>query len=210
MTPPVWASLILLGLAAAALTLTRLPPRRALAAIVLAAAGGLALMRLFPLAVPAAALGIGLWRGAAAVPSPGGHSEVESPGLRMSLDHDTGEMDGEVTAGAFRGARLSELTPAQIQALLAEFEAAGDEDSLALLLAWLDRRGTPREPGPAPSSGTMTEAEAYRVLGLSPGASAGEVRSAYRRLMKRVHPDLGGSSALAEMLNAAKDILDPG
>jgi curved DNA-binding protein CbpA len=56
----------------------------------------------------------------------------------------------------------------------------------------------------------MTEAEAYRVLGLDPGASLEEVRAAYHRLMKRVHPDLGGSGALAAMLNEAKQVLDPG
>jgi curved DNA-binding protein CbpA len=56
----------------------------------------------------------------------------------------------------------------------------------------------------------MSEAEAYRVLGLAPGASVEEVRGAYRRLMRRVHPDLGGSSALAAMINAAKEVLDPG
>ncbi len=56
----------------------------------------------------------------------------------------------------------------------------------------------------------MTEAEAYRILGLEPGASIGEVRDAYRRLMRRVHPDLGGSDALAALLNAAKERLDPG
>ena len=56
----------------------------------------------------------------------------------------------------------------------------------------------------------MSEAEAYRVLGLSPGASLDEVRLAYRRLMKRVHPDLGGSGVLAAMLNEAKQVLDPG
>jgi curved DNA-binding protein CbpA len=56
----------------------------------------------------------------------------------------------------------------------------------------------------------MTEAEAYRVLGLPQGASIEEVRAAYRRLIRRVHPDLGGSSALAAMLNAAKELLDPG
>lgn len=210
MTAPVWAALILLGLGGGAVVLTRLPPRKALAAIVLAAAGGLALMRQFPLAAPLAMVGLGLWRSAQATPTPGGSSQVESPSLRMTLDHETGEMDGEVTAGALRGAWLSELTPEQVQALVAEFETAGDEDSLALLLAWLDRRGTPHEAAPPPESGTMTEAEAYRVLGLAPGASVEEVRSAYRRLMKRVHPDLGGSSALAEMLNAAKELLDPG
>ena len=89
------------------------------------------------------------------------------------------------------------------------FEAAGDGDSLALLLAWLDRSGKARAE-PAPADRAMTEAEAYRVLGLAPGASLEEVRAAYRRLMKRVHPDLGGSGALAAMLNAAKEVLDPG
>ena len=56
----------------------------------------------------------------------------------------------------------------------------------------------------------MSEAEAYRILGLDPGASVEEVREAYHRLIRRVHPDLGGSSALAALLNAAKDLLDPG
>ncbi len=126
----------------------------------------------------------------------------------MTLDHDSGAMDGEVRTGRFRGARLSALSPTEVQDLVAEFEAAGDHDSLALLLAWLDRRGTPHQA--PPPSGTMTEAEAYRVLGLAPGASVEEVRSAYRRLMRRVHPDLGGSSPLAAMLNAAKELLDPG
>jgi len=209
MTPLAWAALFVLGLGMAAVVLTRLPPRKALAAVVLAAAGGLALARVLPLAVPVAAIGLGLWRSAPSAPTPGGNSEVESPGLRMTLDHDSGEMDGEVRTGRFRGARLSALSPTEVQDLVAEFEAAGDHDSLALLLAWLDRRGTPHQAPPPPSA-TMTEAEAYRVLGLAPGASVEEVRSAYRRLMRRVHPDLGGSSPLAAMLNAAKELLDPG
>ena len=128
----------------------------------------------------------------------------------MTLDHATGLMDGEVTAGRMQGARLSELSTADLQGLVAEFDAAGDEESLALLLAYLDRRGTAREASPPPGQPPMTEAEAYRVLGLAPGASLEEVRTAYRRLIKRVHPDLGGSSALAALLNAAKEILDPG
>ena len=118
--------------------------------MVLAAAAGLAAFRLFPLAVPLAAIGIGLWRSAAAIPTPGGQSEVESPGLRMTLDHDSGRMDGEVTAGPFQGAFLSELSGADLDRLLAEFEANGDDDSLALLLAWLDRHGRTRPPPDPP------------------------------------------------------------
>ncbi len=41
MTPLAWAALFVLGLGMAAVVLTRLPPRKALAAVVLAAAGGL-------------------------------------------------------------------------------------------------------------------------------------------------------------------------
>ena len=128
----------------------------------------------------------------------------------MTLDHATGALDGEVTAGPFAGARLSAMSAEALQQLYEGFEAAGDGDSLALLLAWLDRSGKARAEPPAPADRPMTEAEAYRVLGLAPGASLEEVRAAYRRLMKRVHPDLGGSGALAAMLNAAKEVLDPG
>lgn len=92
------------------------------------------------------------------------------------------------------------------------FEAAADTDSLSLLIAYLERRRDTAEPeaeAPPAAGGAMTEADAYRVLGLAPGASLEEVRAAYRRLIRRVHPDLGGTSALAAMLNAAKERLDP-
>jgi DnaJ domain len=211
-TAPIWAGLALLAFGAVAILRLRLSPAQQLAAVVLAAAAGLALARQFVLALSVAALGLGLWRRAVAQAPPrrDTQSGVESPALRMTLDHATGLMDGEVTAGRLQGARLSDLSAADLQGLVAEFEAAGDEESLALLLAYLDRRGTGREAPPPPGQPPMTEAEAYRVLGLAPGASLEEVRAAYRRLMKRVHPDLGGSSALAAMLNAAKEILDPG
>jgi curved DNA-binding protein CbpA len=41
----------------------------------------------------------------------------------------------------------------------------------------------------------------YRVLGLQPGASLNEIRSAYRRLAKLHHPDAGGERSLPRFLS---------
>jgi hypothetical protein len=60
------------------------------------------------------------------------------------------------------------------------------------------------ESTPRPGHDTMTREEAYRVLGLSPGATREEIVAEYRRLMKRVHPDQGGTTYLATRLNEAK------
>ncbi len=53
----------------------------------------------------------------------------------------------------------------------------------------------------------MTREEAYKVLGLPTGASPERILAEYRRLMKRVHPDQGGTTYLATRLNEAKDTL---
>jgi flagellar biosynthesis GTPase FlhF len=53
----------------------------------------------------------------------------------------------------------------------------------------------------------MSAAQAFEVLGIKMGATEQEIRAAYNRLMKRVHPDVGGSDFLAKQLNAARDVL---
>lgn len=53
------------------------------------------------------------------------------------------------------------------------------------------------------------DADPYRTLGLSPGASADDIRRAYRRLAKANHPDSAGEKALPRFLaiQAAYELL---
>ncbi|MBX6367583.1 MAG: DnaJ domain-containing protein [Rhodospirillales bacterium] len=165
---------------------------------------------------PALALAAGLapllmrWRPASGPTSPGGDSsEVETEWLRMSLDHDTGRMEGTVRRGPFQGRRLAELGRDELLELWRTLRA-DDEASASLLESWLDnawpdwRRGESRPP---PRATRMTREEALQVLDLQPGASPEEIRAAHRRLMLKVHPDQGGSTWLAARLNEARDVL---
>ena len=155
---------------------------------------------------------------AARGPSPGQASEVETRFLRMTLDHDSGEMTGRVTEGRFAGRALEELELDDLIALWAECRAE-DAQSAAVLEAYLDRtqgeawreaaaRGGagagPRAPGAA---GTMSRDEACEILGIEPGASRKAIHEAHRRLMQKVHPDHGGSNYLAAKINQAKALL---
>jgi DnaJ-domain-containing protein 1 len=131
----------------------------------------------------------------------------------MILDHDSGNMDGEVLAGQFQGKKLSELDLTQIRQLLDQYSRMDDE-SYALLEAYLDRvHGEQwRQPGDGQGPGTvsagpMNEQEAREILGVSEQASAEEITGAHRRLMQKLHPDRGGSTYLAAKINQAKDTL---
>jgi DnaJ domain len=177
---------------------------------------GLLFLRQFVFAVPVGMAGLMLFRRQRALRQMGGsgqRSSVRAAGVEMSLDHDTGEMDGSVLAGRYEGRKLSEL---DLGALLEVAEDVRDDaESLRLLESYLDRAhpgwrddaeaDTSRRQSAAPRAGGMSEKEAYQILGLEAGASDAEVRDAHRRLMKQVHPDRGGSAALAAKINEAKD-----
>ena len=151
----------------------------------------------------------------------GGQSSIQTRYLEMTLDHASGRMDGTVREGPFSGRQLSDLTLDQLLRML-ELYDDGDPQSASVLTAYLDREhGEDWRDAAAASGATsggsrqraalggngMSEADAWQVLGLEPGADPEQIRAAHRRLMQKLHPDRGGSDYLAAQINAAKSLL---
>ena len=176
--------------------------------------------------VASAAFGLAGWgkfqnigsafRGGGARPSGGKKSSVRSATLEMHLDHATGELTGTVLSGPLQGRPLETLSRSDCLNLHAA-ALIDDPDGARLLETYLDRRfagwreaaqgqgdARGRRSG---DSGSMTQKEAYEVLGVAEGASADEIAMAHRTLMKKLHPDHGGSTSLAARVNQAKDVL---
>jgi hypothetical protein len=145
--------------------------------------------------------------------SSGQTSRVRSQFLDMRLDHDSGQLAGRIVAGPNAGRSLDEFDLAALVAMCPAFDA----ESVALLESYLDRRfpawrqnaqgDAAGRQGRAAPSGKMTAEEAYQILGLKPGAGRDEIGRAHRALMKKLHPDQGGSTYLAARVNEAKDTL---
>ena len=155
-------------------------------------------------------------------PSRGQETGVNTRFLRMSLDHDSGTLDGTVLEGNFKGKRLSELHHAQLLELLHECRVT-DEESAQVIEAYLDRvhgaswrkgtagnsdfAGSEKSEAESPWGNTMTRDEACEILNISVDASPEEIKAAHHALMKKIHPDQGGSNYLASKINQAKALL---
>jgi hypothetical protein len=144
---------------------------------------------------------------------PTGSSEVETRFLRMTLDHGSGGMDGEIIEGPYKGRLLSEVGQQAVVNILKQCWSE-DEQSVQILETYLDhhypdwRIMSESEAGPGMSSTDgMDRGEAFEILGLSEEATNEQVKAAYLRLIAGLHPDHGGSTYLAAKINRAKDVL---
>jgi hypothetical protein len=111
---------------------------------------------------------------------------------------------------AWRGGRLGALRPgdgvaAIVGVIALEYALKGKVALAAGLFAvvagWLLYRKRRVKTPPMPAEAART------LLGVPAGADDAAIRAAHRRLIARVHPDAGGSLALAAQVNAARDTL---
>lgn len=136
--------------------------------------------------------------------------------IEAHLRQDGSLRTGRVTAGPSAGAWIDAMPNEAVIGLL-RLCRVRDPLGVALLEPYLDRRAPGwrvdaernRNPGPRSASnpGALTQEEAYQILGLQRGATTEQIRTAHRTLMKRAHPDQGGSAEGAARVNAARDRL---
>ena len=148
-------------------------------------------------------------------PGTGRRTEVRTAFLQAWIDHDTGDVGGTVLSGRFAGRTLDSLADGELLEL--HEESSADADSRRVLESYLDRRlgadwRNARQPPPHGSAPRgprtdMTREEALAVLGLAEGAGEDDIKAAHRRLIQRMHPDVGGTADLAARINRAKDVL---
>ena len=180
----------------------------------------------FALAVPLLFVAVSLLRGnlGGLNPFPGGasksqgqNSHVRTRTIEMELDHDTGDMEGRVVRGQFSSRTLSSMNESELSQLYKDCEKS-DPQAAQLLDAYMNRRfadwqetnssgANANGKTRAVSEGPISREEAYEILGLENGAGKLEIRRAHRKLMKKLHPDQGGSTYLASKINEAKDLL---
>lgn len=150
--------------------------------------------------------------------SAGRSSNVHSQFFSMMLNHDSGEISGEVLQGEFIGRFLRQLSNHQLKRLLHECQA--NRDSYALLCSYLNYRlggnwqsqfgmdeqtgeGEQKNDDPA-SEQAMNYEEALDILGLHDPVNKKDIVKAHRSMMQKFHPDRGGSNYLATKINEAK------
>lgn len=147
-------------------------------------------------------------------------SRVNTRFLRLTLDHHSGQVTGDIVDGPYVGRRIESLRVDELVDLLAYYRRE-DEPSARLIEAYLDRTsptwherygadGQPRHDAPGAAArpgGPMSKSEALRILGLQFGATADEVRAAHRRQLQEHHPDRGGDPDMAARINQARDVL---
>ena len=165
----------------------------------------------------------------------GSSSEIRTEFLHMVLDLETGQMRGGVVSGPYAGADLDSLGLDELQSLYVDCCSATDQ-SRAVLEAYLERRpdcvgwqswgqnghgkdgaqtgGNDRSDNEHgqndernSSASGMTAEEARKILGLGQNATREEINRAYKKQIKAVHPDHGGSDYLASKINAARSLL---
>lgn len=141
----------------------------------------------------------------------GAGSEASTTELSMTLDHESGNMDGTILKGKYANKDLSELEDVEIADL---YHSLKEEESKRLLEAYIARHrpdlGSQERADDHQENSSqdqMTVQRAADILGVELTSSRDEIVEAHRRLIQHLHPDQGGSTYLAAEINEARRVM---
>ena len=148
-------------------------------------------------------------------PGAANQSHVATNTLKMTLDHASGTMDGEVLAGPLTGRQLQSLNLDELKGLYTYCQQ-NDAEASRLLMSFITRERADSwdgdnadnaQSGSASGAKAMDRIEALEILGLKEPVTKKQITQAHRALMGKFHPDKGGNTYLATKLNNARDLL---
>jgi len=144
-------------------------------------------------------------------------AQIETRFIRLFLNQGNGEINGIVLNGNLKGKQLKQLPLEQLLQLLSEYQQIDIESARLLQVfieqyhgdSWRNNAGYKHAQSNQPpfNDSTMSDKEAYCILGLSQPSNEQEIISAHKKLILKMHPDRGGSSYLASKINQARDQL---
>jgi hypothetical protein len=145
-----------------------------------------------------------------------GTSRFISRYVVLEIVHKSGAFSGTIVDPQHQSHDITQVNDTDL-AQWCGFYTEQDSASMHLAEAYLDRcfprwrenLKTHTDAGTRTESetGAMSEQEAYDILGLTPEAGETDVRRVHRLLMKKLHPDQGGSTWIASRINQARDII---
>ena len=140
-------------------------------------------------------------------------STLRTSSLLLTMNSQSGQINGTVLQGSFNGRLLSELSNDELSSFYQACEQH-DPEALQLLQTYISRErkewsGTQyqQSSNAAKIDDELSVREACDILGVKNDANKKMILEAYRALMRQLHPDKGGSNYLAAKVNAAKAVL---
>ena len=141
-------------------------------------------------------------RPAAPPPGPARERVHVEPSVHIWIDA-AGETRGSVRRDPCQGMRLEDMNREECEAQCA-YCRQHDYPAAIALEAYIRARFRRERPRAAVAS---ARGQALAELGLAESAAEADIHAAYLTLIKRHHPDHGGSTAKAARINQAKDFL---
>ena len=124
--------------------------------------------------------------------------------LSIEIQLQSKQVNIEIINGEFKGRLFSSLSQIEIKRLLEELKV-NDPRGYNFLNLIINQSA--HSFGEGNTQNSMSEEEAYSILGLEKGASKEDIKKTYYNLMKKFHPDKDGTNYLSNLITQAKNKL---